>query len=251
MKTNLLVTTFLATLAFNAFPSFAADGLTKTQKEDLKTLIRTHLVENPDIIEEAILALQAKKQSEKQASAQKAIQENLDPLFKNDTDPVLGNTTGQQSIVAFLDPFCGHCRSFKKVLTQAIDNNQDLKVIIKDFPILGNVAVLGTKAMLAAHQQGFYSQMQNMIYKAAPSLNKNEVLTLAKTIDGLDLDKFTQDFESKEIEKQLEQTYQLAQKIGIGATPTLIIGTKMVEGGMPLKALEDLVNETKSTSAKN
>lgn len=251
MKSKLLLTACLASFCFTAQPLLAAEGFTKKQIADLKKHVKDFLIENPDVIEAALIALQDKKNSEKQASAQKAIQENQDQLFKNENDPVLGNVTGKQKLVAFLDPFCGHCRTFKKILLQALEKNQDLKVIIKDFPILGKVAVLGAKAMLAANQQGFYSQMQAMIYKAAPSLNKNEVITLAKTIEGIDLDKFEEDLNSDTIQKQLEKTYELAQKVGVAATPTLVIGGDLIEGGVPLEVLEKLLKESGTAPKKS
>lgn len=249
MKSKLLLTACLASFTIATQPLLAAEGFTKKQIADLKKHVKDFLIENPDVIETALIALQEKKTSERQASSQKAIKENRDQLFKNENDPILGNATGKQKLVAFLDPFCGHCRTFKKILLQALENNQDLKVIIKDFPILGNVAVLGAKAMLAANQQGFYQQMQAMIYKAAPSLNKNEVITLAKTIDGIDLVKFEKDLESDTIQQQLEKNYELAQTIGVAATPTLVIGENLVEGGLPLEALEKLLKE-KGTPSK-
>lgn len=251
MKSKFLLTACLASFSFTSQPLLAAEGFTKKQITDLKKYVKDFLIKNPDVIEAALVALQEKKHSEKQASTQKAIQENHEQLFKNENDPVLGNATGKQKLVAFLDPFCGHCRTFKKILLQALEKNQDLKVVIKDFPILGNVAILGAKAMLAANQQGFYSQMQAMIYKAAPSLNKNEVITLAKTIEGIDLDKFKEDLDSDSIQQHLEKNYELAQMIGVAATPTLVIGNNLVEGGVPLEALEKLLKDSDTAPDKS
>ena len=249
MKKNFLLISGLLSLSFLAPPSLkaaggkdtVADSFTKKQIDELKGHMTSFLLENPEVLEASLIALQEKKDSQKKSLAQEGIKKNKASLFQNDKDPILGNVTGKQKLVVFLDPFCGHCRNFKTILLKAIEKNHDLKVIIKDFPILGHVAVLGTKAMLAAHQQGFYPQMQDMIYKAAPSLNKKQVIELAKTIPGLDIQKFEKDLDSEIIKSHLEGIYKLADSIGIVATPTLVINNEMVEGGVPLETLEKMI----------
>tara|TARA_A100000171_G_C2136059_1_gene150346 strand:- start:1032 stop:1715 length:684 start_codon:yes stop_codon:yes gene_type:complete len=221
----------------------SASSFSKQQISDLNSYFKDFLLKNPEIIESSLIALQEKKISSQKESQAKALKDKKDLIFQNSNDPVLGNVNGSDHIVVFLDPFCGHCRAFKKTLSEAMERNQDLKVTIKDFPILGSVALLGSKAMLAAHKQGFYAQMQDMIYKAPPTLNEKEIFQFAKTIPGLNLERFKQDFKSDSLKNQIMATFKLAESLGISATPTLIIHDEVIEGGIPLEVLEKTIKK--------
>lgn len=232
----LLVSTLIPTSMTHA-ADFSKDQITQVQK-----IIREYLVSNPEILQDGIEALQKKKKKDHQDQADAAIAKNKDALMKDPQDMVLGNPKGAKVMVAFLDPFCGYCRRFHAVMNEAISKDKDLKIIIKDIPILGDPSLLAVRALMAGHMQGQYQAVHDFLETADPKQTIDDIAAALGKAKGFNVDKFKKDILGEAINARLEKLRDLATAIGISATPSLVIKDHLIEGGLPYEILEKLLN---------
>lgn len=203
---------------------------TAEQVRDIKKVMTEYLTQNPDIVMTAFQAGMEKKQQEEIAKIEKAVIENKDKIFKDSTIPTAGNPKGTESLVIFMDPYCGYCKKFHGEVDTILSTNKDVKITFIDVPIMGPGSALAIKAMLAAKAQGKYDQLQKAIFSADKHLSKKQILKIASSL-GIDTKKLEADIKSKEIQAQINRNSELAKILGINGTPTLIIGERQVVPG--------------------
>ena len=179
-------------------------------------------MKNPEVISDAVLSLQQKQIDQMRVKGQQAALKNAPLLFKQASDPVIGNPNGKITMVEFFDYQCPHCVEMDPDLMAIIKANPDLRVVMKEFPIRGPLSLLATKAALAAAKQGKYLEMHEALMKSAQSLSQDKIMALAKTA-GLDAQKLKADMESATTDAQIKGTYKLAQDLQLYGTPALFI----------------------------
>lgn len=217
-------------------------ALSEEQTKDIQGVVKDYLLKNPDVVAQSIMAFQEQQAKARQGKVGMAIVKNKASLEATSFDPVLGNPNGSQVMVAFLDPYCGHCRAFHKVMDEALSKEKDLKIIVKNTPIFGEPSLLAVKALMAANKQGFYAQASVFMDQADPKQTLEDIADGFKDIKGFDMARFKKDMASKELDNAVKGAIALAEKIGVNATPTLIINGRFIEGGMPYDALKELLS---------
>jgi protein-disulfide isomerase len=218
-----------------------APDFSKAQVGEVQKIMREYLISNPEILQDGIEALQEKKKKDHQDQANAAIAKNKDALMKDPEDTVFGNPKGAKVMIAFLDPFCGHCRRFHEVMNEAISKDKDLKIIIKDIPILGDPSLLAVRALMAGHVQGQYKAVQDFLETADPKQTIDDIIKGMDSVKDLNLDKFKKDMLGDVVNARLKKLGDLASAIGISATPSLVIKDHLIEGGVPYEVLEKLL----------
>ena len=216
------------------------NGLSSQQRGEVKNLVREYIFENPEIISEAIVALQAK---EEQASAEKQAQALIvhrKALFDPSEDTVIGNPKGDVTVVEFFDYNCGYCKSMFPAVREILEEDDDLRMVMKEFPILGPASLVAARAALASREQGKYSELHMALLGHRGSLNQDVVVGIAKDI-GLDVDKLLEDMKKPEINDILADNMALAQDLGISGTPALIVGETIVPGAIGKGQLRELI----------
>ena len=217
-------------------------ALSEEQTKDIQGVVKDYLIKNPEVVAQSIMAFQEQQAKARQDKAGEAILKNKAALEAAPYDAVLGNPKGTQVMVAFLDPFCGHCRAFHKVMDEALSKDKDLKIIVKNTPIFGEPSLLAVKALMAANRQGIYAQASAFMDQADPKQTIEDIAKGLKDIKGFDAARFQKDMASKDLDNALKGTIDLAEKIGVNATPTLIVKGRFIEGGMPYAALKELLS---------
>ena len=236
----------LSTIAVGVF--FASgvgvwSAMSEEQTKEVQGVVKDYLAKNPEAVAQALVSFQENQAKARQDSASVAIQKNKAGLEAKPDDAVLGNPKGTQVVVAFLDPFCGHCRAFHKVMDEAVEKEPQLKFIVKGIPIFGEPSLLAVKALMAARRQGLYKQASALMDQADPKQTLDDITTSFETIQGFDKSRFQKDMASDGLMKSLKGTIDLAEKIGVNATPTLVVNGRFIEGGMPYGALKELLTE--------
>ena len=221
-------------------------NFTPAQVTEIESRVAAYIKKNPQVISDSFQAAMALKQKEELKKMEKAVVANKSKIFQNTADPVAGNVKGSESLVAFMDPNCGFCKKFHKGLDALLQTNKNVKVIYKDIAIMGDPSVLAIKAMLAAKNQGKYSELQKEIYTSDKRLTKKEIMKLASSV-GLDTKKLQADMKSKEIQAQIDQNLELSKTLGINGTPTLILGEKTIAPGY--LSADDLKTKLKEASS--
>ena len=223
------------------------------QVADIKKIMTEYLSQNPDVVMTAVQAGMAAKQKEEVAKIEKAVVENKDKIFKDKTIPLAGNLEGKESLVVFMDPYCGYCKKFHGEIDTILSKNKDVKITFIDIPIMGPGSNIAVKAMLAAKAQGKYDQLQKAIFTADKNLSKKQLLKIANSL-GIDTKQLETDMKSKAIEAQVNRNAELARTLGINGTPTLIIGeSKVIPGFVSAeevsKSLKESITPASETKA--
>lgn len=207
-----------------------SSNFTPGQLGEIEKLVGDYITKHPDVVMAAIQAGMDLKQKAEIEKMEQAVVANKEKIFNDPSSPILGNPKGTQSLVAFLDPYCGFCRKFYGELTTVLAKNKDVKVIVKEIPILGDDSVLTVKALLAAKNQGKYEQLQSAVYSSDKPLSEKQVMKVASSL-GIDTKKLSSDMKEKSIQTEIDGTLELAKLLGVNGTPTLIIGEKTVYPG--------------------
>ena len=129
-------------------------GFSSEQEEAIARIVRKTLVSRPEIIQEAIVALQQKEKAQEEKRKISALSDNAETLFRSRFDPVAGNPKGDVTVVEFFDYNCPYCRKGFKTLEKVMKQDKNLRVVFKEFPIFGNASLTAARAALASKKQG-------------------------------------------------------------------------------------------------
>ncbi len=236
-----LACAFLATVPLR---SIAAIEFTLEQRQAIEGIIHDYLMQNPDVMIEALKAAEAKANSEADASAAQALRERHREIFDDPATPVGGNPEGDVTIVEFFDYRCPYCKQVQPTLKTLLDQDRRLRFIYKEMPVLGAPSVVAAHAALAARSQGKYEAFHTVMMAAKGQITEDVVYQVAGSI-GLDVDRLKRDMAAPEIDQALKANLALASALDIHGTPGFIIGEHVVPGAIDLDALKNLVADAR------
>jgi protein-disulfide isomerase len=218
----------LAGCAAKAAPASTA-SFTPDQRVQIVAVMREAMKKDPSILRDAILAVQADNDRIQARAQHDALSNHQDVLF-GASDPSAGNPHGATTIVEFFDPRCPYCKQIAPSLARFVAEDGNVRLVYKVLPILGPASEMGSRALLAAANQGRYAELRAAIMRgASEDLTEATVRDAAEKL-GLDWARMQRDMASPTIAKRLAANKQLASDLGIEGTPTLVIGQKIVEG---------------------
>jgi protein-disulfide isomerase len=234
----LLATALMTLLPFGVVAQTVSD-------EDIKALALEAIRENPQIIMEAI-ALIEEQRSAAQAAAQAEILLRQRAFLENDPNaPSVGNPDAQTVIVEFFDYNCPYCKRAAGDVKALLAADDDVRVVYREWPILGEGSVLASRAALAARNQGKYAEMHWGLMEMRGRAEEASIFALARSI-GLDVDQLRADMQSDEVNSHIAASDQLAQNLGFTGTPAFVIGDALVPGAIPLAELQQYIAEARS-----
>ncbi len=220
----------------------AEDGL---PVEAIRRIVRDYLIEHPEVLLEAEQALRAKRAEEEARRDRAAIGGHRDALFADPESPVVGNLDGALALVEFFDYRCGYCRRVKPVLDTLLEENGDLRLIYKEFPILGPESTLAARAALAAREQGGYAAFHDALMGAEEPLDHARVFEMARAV-SLDEERLARDMADPAVDAALARNAALAEALGIAATPSFVIGERVVRGAPSLAQFRAIVEDARA-----
>ncbi len=224
-----------------AAPAVAADQpAPKVDRESIERIVRDYLLRNPEIIEEAVRILRAKRAAEEERLAREAITAQKGALYGNPMTPVSGNPDGDVTIVEFFDYQCGYCKRSLGMITELLNSDRKIRVVWKEFPILGPVSRLAATAGMAARKQGKYFDYHVAIMGARGRLTEKRIFGLAGKA-GLNVERLKSDMKDPKISAYLDETIRLASTLGIRGTPAFIIGGKLLPGAVDAATMKQLI----------
>ena len=214
-------------------------------KEQVETIVQEYIMAHPDVIMKSVDDFQRKGMASRQADA---LKQNKDDLFKNERSPIIGKADGDVVIVEFFDYNCGYCKHAFTDLKALIDSDKNVKVIFKDFPILGPTSETAAKWALAAQKQDKYFAYHQKLMEHQGAITDDLLKQIAKDV-GLDVAKAEKDAGSDEIKAQIDKNRSLAGQLSLNGTPAFIIGDEVVPGAMNKEALAAKVAEARKAKA--
>lgn len=208
-------------------------------------VVQDYLERNPKVFEQLEQMIDAEIKPNQAALDAAYIAENEAKIFSDPNSPVLGNPNGKITVVKFSDYNCIHCKNVTPELEKLIASDPEVKVIIKEFPVLGPDSVEAAKFALAAKLIGGNAAFK----KVEKALFENEARITGYLLEdiaseaGLDARKTIQAMDAKEVIDQLNVNLQLAHDLKIKGTPGLIIGDRVVRGGIPFEVMKQGISE--------
>ncbi len=245
---SLLVVGILFLTGFN----FYIAGQT-SNKEQFGDQVRAYLMENPKVIREVIQELGRVETAEEERQKSEALSKFRGELENDGYSFVAGNPDGDVTIVEFFDYRCGYCKQSFPDLMKTVETDGNIRLVLKEFPILGEDSVLASRAAMAAQMQNKYMEFHTTLMASRGSISIERLTEIAQTI-GMDVEQFKTDIESAEITDRIGNTYRLANALNITGTPAFVIGGKLAGGAIPGSQMIALVEQARAkadTSATN
>ena len=218
-----------------AFGGFAAaDEFTPAQKQEMGVFIKDYLVTHPDVLRAAIEALDKHDKQVADDERQKTVSEEAGALFGSKYQATIGNPKGSATLVEFFDYNCHYCKGALPDITRLMKDDPNLRLVLKDYPVLGPGSVEAARVASAVRNQlpgdKFWAFHTKLLATHGP-IGKAEALSVARDL-GLDMDKLSKDMESHEIEEGLRGVMGMADSLQINGTPSFIVGQEVVVGAV-------------------
>lgn len=209
--------------------------------------IRGYLLEHPEILPEAMERLQARETARYEKAregAQKAVPQLLAQLQKPFAGAWAGNPDGDVTVVAFMDYACGYCRASLPGIEELIARDPNVRVVYREFPVLGPESVVAARWALAAAEQGKFRAFHDALYAAGPPSVEN--ITLAAGKAGLDKALANKAVQSKAVEQEILANHKLGEQLAMTGTPAWVIGGKLLSGARDYAGLAQAVAEARA-----
>lgn len=222
-------------------PATAQDApLSAEQREAVRELVRETLLENPEIIAEALEQLQQRQQAEEAERARQAIIENREALVAADPEDIIGNPDGDVTVVEFSDYQCGYCKRVLPGLVDTVEADGNVRLVIHELPILGPASVMAARAAEAARAQELYPRFHVALMAMKGELTEEAVMQTAASV-GLDVEQLREDMADPTLDQAFERNIGLARALGVSGTPAFVIGNELVPGAISAAELKTLI----------
>ncbi len=234
-----LAAALLATSLLLPLPA-AAEEFTPAQQEEINRLVRQYILDHPEVILEAVQALETRKQAEADGRRVAAIEQVYADLTEHPESPVVGNPAGDVVVVEFFDYNCGYCRKMTEDMFDLVEADGGIRYVLKELPIFGEDSRYAAKAALAAARQDKYAEFHYALMTAGVTIDVGTTRAIAQSI-GLDLARLEADMLDPALDAELDRNYALARSLGVEGTPAMVIGKTFVPGARSYGDLEKLV----------
>ena len=234
---------FLATTALLMLPIAAiADGM---DEDRIKELVLEAIRENPGIVFEAAQLFEQQQQA-LQAQAAAQVFDTEKATLENDPNaPILGNPDGDVTVVEFFDYNCPYCRRVKPEMEALLAADPNVRVVYREWPILGDGSVFAARAALASRNQGKYEEFHWAMMQLKERAEEASILRTAEDI-GLDVAQLRRDMNGPEIEEHIQTSMRLAQSLGFSGTPSFVIGDSLAPGLIQADQMIELVDQARA-----
>lgn len=231
-------------------PVSAADIPTDRRKA-IERVVEDFLLRNPELIERAMEALEAKREAAKERAATAALDTYRRDLFETPASPVGGNIDGDVTLVEFFDYRCGVCRRVHPIVGELTASDGNIRRVYVEWPILGPESVFAASAALAARRQGSekYLRFHDLMMESRGRLDRGKILSLAERA-GLDRRRLERDLGATEIARIIKRNYEIATALGLNGTPSFVIGRKVIRGGRDLNTMRQIVAEARENARR-
>ena len=211
----------------------------------VKELVREAIRENPAIVMDAVQLLEQRQQVAEQAQAQTVLRDRRDLLERDPNAPVLGNPDGDVTVVEFFDYNCPYCRRVMPEVQALLEEDPNVRLVYREWPILGDGSVFAARAALAARKQGKYEEFHWAMMGMNGRAEEDSVLRIAREV-GLDIDRMRADMQAPEVDMHIETSMELTRALGFQGTTSFVIGHALVPGLVEKDVLADQVDRARS-----
>ena len=240
----LLATTLAATPAL----AFDVTAMTDDERAAFGAEVRSYLMENPQVILDAVNALEAQQAQAQAAADDQLIADHAEAIFEDGYSWVGGNPEGDITVVEFMDYRCGYCRKASEEVEELVASDGNIRFILKEFPILGEASMISARFAIATRMVAgdeAYKAAHDALMTLSTDMEEPVLRRLADTL-GVDADAVLAKMDSDEVTKIIADTRALAQQLSINGTPTFVMGEELVRGYVPLDSMREIVADARS-----
>jgi len=225
-----------------------ADEFSTSQRSEVERIVREYLIAHPDVIQDAMAELEKRQTAADAEKHKAAVKQYSEALFTSPRQVVLGNPNGNVTFVEFFDYNCGYCKRAMDDMLTLLKDDPKLRVVLKEFPVLGPGSVEAAQVAVAVRMQDKsgkkYLEFHQKLLGGRGQADKARALAVAKDI-GLDMGRLDKDLASPEVKATLQESFKLAEALGLNGTPSYVIGENVVVGAVGLDALKEKVNTSR------
>ncbi|HEY8564913.1 MAG TPA: DsbA family protein [Beijerinckiaceae bacterium] len=240
----------LVTIAFalacglnNASAQGAAPFSDPQQRKAIEQIVRDYLIKNPEVLQDALVELEKRQQEAQKVAQTGAVREARETLVNSPRGIIVGNPQGDVTLVEFFDYNCGYCKRALSDVRALMKNDPKLRVVLRDFPVLGPESLEASRVALAAKQQLKGEKLLDYhvrLMETRGRVNGERAKAVAKEM-GLDLARLDKDVEAAEVRDAIQENVTLGDKLGLTGTPAFIIGEEVIAGAVGVDPLRKVV----------
>jgi protein-disulfide isomerase len=229
-----------------------AQTISPDQRKEIERIVKDYLVKNPEVLQEAYIELEKRQAAAEAAKHQSAVRDHAEALFNSKRQVVLGNPKGDVTMVEFFDYNCGYCKRALSDMLELMKSDSKLRVVLKEFPVLGEASIEAARVSVAARMQDStgkkYLDFHQRLLGSRGSIGRAQALSAAKEA-GFDMSRLEKDAASDEPKATLEESFKLADALGLSGTPSYVVGSEVVIGAVGLANLQQKVNAARCGKA--
>jgi protein-disulfide isomerase len=237
-----------ALLAFAAPQASRAAEFSTPQRGEIENIVREYLIAHPEVLQEAMAELDKRQTAAESEKHKTAVKDNASTIFSSPRQVNLGNPNGDVTFVEFFDYNCGYCKRAMSDMLTLLKDDPKLKVVLKEFPVLGPGSVEAAQVAVAVRMQDKtgkkYIEFHQKLLGGRGQADKAHAMAAAKDV-GMDMARIEKDMASPEVKTTLEENLKIAEALGLNGTPSYVIGGDVVVGAVGLPALQEKINSNR------
>jgi protein-disulfide isomerase len=234
----------LAIAVVAALPA-RAQSFSDAQRGEIERIVKDYLVAHPEVLQDVMSELEKRQTAAKAEQQTTGVREHKEVLFNSSHQVTLGNPHGDVTMVEFFDYNCGYCKRALGDMLQLLKTDPNLKVVLKEYPVLGPGSVEAAQVAVAARMQDKtgkkYLEFHQKLLGGHGPADKAHALAAAKEV-GFDVARIEKDLGSDEVRETLKENLKVADAIGLDGTPSYVIGSDVVIGAQGYEALKEKVD---------
>lgn len=221
--------------------------------ETVGPLVREYLLQNPEVLEEVLTALEEKRQRDEIAARSEALSQNADLIFRSPTSPVAGNVDGDVTLVEFFDYNCGYCKRMLPAMLDLLKTDPKLKVVFKEWPVLtdgsAEAARIGLAVSKVAPERYLDFHVGLMSTQSGSGIDKTLAMKVVKDL-GIDAEAVTRTAQSKEVDDAIAENYLVAEALGLRGTPSYVVGDEVIPGAVSFETLQEKISRVRDDGCR-
>jgi protein-disulfide isomerase len=244
---------FALLIAVPAAAPARAQSISTEQRGEIEQIVREYLLSHPELLQEVMTELEKRQTAADTEKHRAAVQQYSEAIFSSPRQITIGNPTGDVTVVEFFDYNCGYCKRAMSDMLDLIKNDGKLKFVLKEFPVLGEGSVQAAQVAAAVRMQDKsggkkYLEFHQKLLGGRGQADKTRALAVAKEV-GFDVARIEKDIASDEVKSQIEESFKLAEALGLNGTPSYVVGNDVVVGAVGLSSLKEKVNTARCGKA--
>jgi protein-disulfide isomerase len=240
-------------LALPAAAPAGAQSFSPDQRGEIERIIKDYLLKHPELLQEVMSELEKRQTAADAEKHRTAIKELSATIFNSSRQVNLGNPQGDVTVVEFFDYNCGYCKRAMTDMLDLLKADGKVRFVLKEFPVLGESSMQAAQVAVAVRMQDKtggkkYLEFHQKLLGSRGSIDKARAVAAAKEV-GLDVARIEKDLASEEVKATLEESYKIAEALGLNGTPSYVVGSDVVIGAVGLKVLKEKVNTARCGKA--